>query len=366
MKKKMKLSLAGVLLTASLCSPFVGQNHVEAASDINFTTIAANQFFKDVDEDNYAYDAIIWAKNKGIVSGYENGNFGPNDNVTEAQFAKMVTQFFNLPSATETLKKKTPKEHWADDSYNRLAAIGVPLFGYIDNDLRNKPVKRGTVAIVLAYSLDSDVNLTNSINFLIDKKITSGQNPEFKGKDLLEYFGYENNLTRAQVVSFLYRMSNTNLIKLDSDLDYKIQDNVLDLSEKAQNAMSVLNDINKLSPTYKPPAPGVGEWIFDLRTENGMTFNEMDAIAPSITLSYAKQSLIDNGYTIIEDSKITARGGYTLRESGQGEFIYDEYYTFEVINSNGEVKTISNSIQVEFTNFGKNHELNKEWIYVHS
>lgn len=49
-----------------------------------------------------------------------------------------------------------------------------------------------------------------SIQFLLDNGISTGQNPKEKN-NLLKYFGYTNDLTRAQVVTFLYRMHNNGL-----------------------------------------------------------------------------------------------------------------------------------------------------------
>lgn len=97
--------------------------------------------FKDVQRDHFAYEAILWAKEQGIVNGYSNGTFKPNDNVTEAQFASMLANFFHLNAVNQTLAKQTPNEAWSDDVYNSLAAYGVPLNGYFDNTIRNQPVK---------------------------------------------------------------------------------------------------------------------------------------------------------------------------------------------------------------------------------
>ncbi|MBE6649694.1 MAG: S-layer homology domain-containing protein [Ruminococcaceae bacterium] len=46
--------------------------------------------FKDVPGDNWAAGYISWCSSKGIVGGYGDGNFGPDDNVTYDQALKMV------------------------------------------------------------------------------------------------------------------------------------------------------------------------------------------------------------------------------------------------------------------------------------
>ena len=58
--------------------------------------------FTDVQKTHYAYDAVHWAKQQDIISGYKDkngkatGRFGPNELVTQAQFAKMLATYLKL------------------------------------------------------------------------------------------------------------------------------------------------------------------------------------------------------------------------------------------------------------------------------
>ncbi len=49
--------------------------------------------FPDVRSGAYYYDAVRWASSVGVVSGYKNGRFGPNDLVTREQMAAMIASF---------------------------------------------------------------------------------------------------------------------------------------------------------------------------------------------------------------------------------------------------------------------------------
>lgn len=50
--------------------------------------------FSDVKQGAYYYDAVRWASGVGVVSGYGNtGKFGPNDNVTREQLAVMLSNY---------------------------------------------------------------------------------------------------------------------------------------------------------------------------------------------------------------------------------------------------------------------------------
>lgn len=45
-------------------------------------------------------EAVRWATSQGIVGGYGNGNFGPNDPITREQLAVMLWRYSGSPAAT--------------------------------------------------------------------------------------------------------------------------------------------------------------------------------------------------------------------------------------------------------------------------
>ena len=53
---------------------------------------SANKF-PDVVNGKWYTDAVIWANEKGIVSGYGDGTFGPDKNITREQMAKMMMEY---------------------------------------------------------------------------------------------------------------------------------------------------------------------------------------------------------------------------------------------------------------------------------
>lgn len=257
-KKTTVGTLIGMVMLSStlMVSPdLIAHANSSSGNDSSSNVVAYQQVadavakspFKDVATNSYAFDAIVWGKNQGLINGYSdskgkpNGKFGPNDNVTEAQFVKMVTNYLGIKDTAGNLSKnKGSGAHWSDSHYDAMAKHGVPLNGYFDNKVRNEAMKRGTVAQALGYLLGEGTNLKDSINFLLDAGVTSGQNPQYEGKDLFKYFGSNNNLTRAQVITFLYRMDNRNLNNLSSLADgtgsYK-----QDLNAKAKEGYSYVD-----------------------------------------------------------------------------------------------------------------------------
>ena len=58
--------------------------------------------FADVEQDAYYADAVAWAAESGIVMGYGDGTFGPNDSITREQMATMLYRYAGSPAVTQT------------------------------------------------------------------------------------------------------------------------------------------------------------------------------------------------------------------------------------------------------------------------
>ena len=76
--------------------------------------------FSDVAAGKWYTNAIIWANQKGIVSGYSDGSYGINHNITREQIAKMLYEYARVNqydvSQTKTLDSFTDEEkvsNWA-------------------------------------------------------------------------------------------------------------------------------------------------------------------------------------------------------------------------------------------------------------
>ncbi|MCG7337022.1 S-layer homology domain-containing protein [Sporosarcina sp. ACRSM] len=61
------------------------------------TTKVKDPGFKDVSPSQWNYGAIAALANAGIINGYGDGRFGPNDTITRAQMASILVKAFELP-----------------------------------------------------------------------------------------------------------------------------------------------------------------------------------------------------------------------------------------------------------------------------
>ncbi len=76
----------------------------------NPETIADNSF-ADVADGAWYAEAVAWAAEKGIVSGYDNGLFGVNDPVTREQLAVMLYRYAGSPAASGSIDRFADAEN---------------------------------------------------------------------------------------------------------------------------------------------------------------------------------------------------------------------------------------------------------------
>ena len=62
-----------------------------AGASVSFADMAPEpNAFTDVKYGDYGYSAILWLKEEGIVEGYADGSYQPNDYINRAEFSKIV------------------------------------------------------------------------------------------------------------------------------------------------------------------------------------------------------------------------------------------------------------------------------------
>ncbi|MFF5817484.1 MULTISPECIES: S-layer homology domain-containing protein [Lysinibacillus] len=239
--------------------------------------------FRDVSKDHYAYEAILWAEEYDIVNGFTDGTFKPNATITEQQLAKLLANFYELETPIDELKKQTPSANWSDDFYNQLASYGVPLNGYFDNRIRAATVKRGVVAQAIAHLASGKKGLNQSIQFLLDTYISSGLNPQYEERNLQKFYGVTSNMTRAQVVTMLYRMDERNYYEISADAQ-AIHENAnnVSLNNRAKNAQNQLDKSLQQATPSKSAWEGVYTYYYKWGKGTN-EFNRRDAIISNAT-----------------------------------------------------------------------------------
>ena len=90
--------------------------------------VTGGSAFTDVADGAWYAAAVTWAAERGIVSGYGNGRFGPDDNITREQLAVMLWRYVGSPAAAETALDFTDADSvspWARDALCWAVENGV-------------------------------------------------------------------------------------------------------------------------------------------------------------------------------------------------------------------------------------------------
>ena len=114
------------------------------------------------------------AENK-VVAGYPDRTFKPNLPVSRAEIASMIVNGFNLRSqegCPQKVFKDVPKDHWANQAINVSVANGI-MAGYPNNTFRpNEPVSRAEAMAALAKGIPCEMDSCKAEELL--KKFCDG------------------------------------------------------------------------------------------------------------------------------------------------------------------------------------------------
>lgn len=217
---------------------------------ISSTSFAA---FPDVDSNTHYQPEILWMQSNGIINGYGDGTFGPDNCVNRAEFLKMLYETMNVDLATSgSLFPDVPETAWFAD-YVRTGVKRGSVNGYPDGTFKPENCVNRAEAIKIAvieyrgkdvgpsgmyaqpYDLALDDNYENQwyadyvTNILSSSSLGTEHFPKFEvdyNKDGVvdENEAFTNprfnieldqSMTRKEVAVMLYRLQSTK----DSDTD---------------------------------------------------------------------------------------------------------------------------------------------------
>ncbi len=103
-------------------------------------------------EGHWAQAAIDRWSSYGVVSGYDDGRFGPNDSITRAQMAVILDRIFGWKEQEENRFLDMQGTEWFAGAVLRANAAGV-LNGSEGNTRPNAPITRQEAAVMLNRAL---------------------------------------------------------------------------------------------------------------------------------------------------------------------------------------------------------------------
>ena len=129
--------------------------------------------YSDVSADDWFNNAVSTLTNAGVLDGYEDGTFKPNGNITRAEFATITARFFEATYDGENLFPDI-EGHWAQDYINEAANAGI-VNGYEDGTFRPQQYITRAEAVTM---VNRTIERHPDADHLLDDMIVWPDNPE--------------------------------------------------------------------------------------------------------------------------------------------------------------------------------------------
>lgn len=107
--------------------------------------------FNDLSKDHWAYAAVSSAVKQGIVTGYPDGSFRPNQSITRAEMALMLSRALELDGLNSNTKpfSDVSASHWAASAIRELKTMDW-IHGYEDGTYRpNENATRAELSVLI-------------------------------------------------------------------------------------------------------------------------------------------------------------------------------------------------------------------------
>ncbi|MBD2678741.1 MULTISPECIES: S-layer homology domain-containing protein [Nostoc] len=194
---------------------------VTVATVAPFMTAApsfAQTTFSDVSSNYWAAPFIQQLSQRGVIAGFPDGSFRPEEAVTRAQFAAMVNKAFQKAQQRSPINfTDVPSNYWAAGAIEQAYTIGF-LSGYPGNRFEpNQAIPRQQVLVSLANGLEYSAsgNTESTLQYFNDaSNIASyARSPIAAATEKQIVVNYPNvkflnptaTATRAQVAAFIYQ-----------------------------------------------------------------------------------------------------------------------------------------------------------------
>lgn len=187
---------------------------------------ADKQVFSDVPPSKHFADAVNELSARNIIGGYPDGTFKPGNTITRGQAAAIIAKMRGLDTSDVKGQKfkDVPASHGFYKAIMKMADEGI-IGGYPDGSFKpNEPIKRKNMAAILVKAFDlprsvdvknpfkGEVGITNDVLVIYQLGITSGTSPTT--------FSPNASITRGQAAKMLVAVEQVmlnNAVKLKAD-----------------------------------------------------------------------------------------------------------------------------------------------------
>ncbi|WP_414544731.1 S-layer homology domain-containing protein [Nostoc sp. CCY0012] len=199
-------ALMALSVTAGAVAPFIAT-----------APASAQTTFYDVPSNYWAAQFIQQLSQRGVIAGFPDGSFRPEEPVTRAQFAAMINNAFQKAPQRQAVNfVDVPSNFWAANAIRQSYTIGF-LAGYPGNRFEpNQNIPRQQVLVSLANGLEySPTNTQTTLQYFSDSFNIAdwARSPIAAATERQIVVNYPNvqflnptaTATRAQVAAFIYQ-----------------------------------------------------------------------------------------------------------------------------------------------------------------
>jgi len=153
----------------------------------------------------------------GVVKGYEDGSFRPNDSITRGEFASIIFRVFGLTDSTST-NLSDGKGHWAEDAIIALSYSGI-ISGYEDGSFKpDRQITRAEIISIISklvvLKTTSSQGTFKDIDGVWNKdQIQAAASMGLVNGQSTDHFAPQSNATRAEALTIILHA-----LELDSSL----------------------------------------------------------------------------------------------------------------------------------------------------
>ncbi|MGD1897191.1 MAG: S-layer homology domain-containing protein [Phormidesmis sp.] len=206
---------------------FANHNYVNRAITLSSTfaiglsitlPAAAQNRFMDIDSDYWASSYVQALTEANIISGFPDSTYRPDEQMTRAQFASVLSGGFPTPPTRAPITfDDVPEDHWAAGAISSAYAKGF-LSGYDDGTFGpEKPITRLEVLVALTSGLgidtsDADAEMLAAFtdrgeipDWAVDAIATATENQLPVNYPNVQQLNPNRNATRAEIAAIAYQ-----------------------------------------------------------------------------------------------------------------------------------------------------------------
>ncbi|MEM6450609.1 MAG: S-layer homology domain-containing protein [Cyanobacteria bacterium P01_D01_bin.105] len=211
--------------------------------------------FSDVPSSYWASQYVQSLAQANVIGGFPDGSFRPNEEMTRAQFASILSSAFPLSTVREAKTfSDVPADHWAAGAISSAYAKGF-LSGYPDGTFGlDRPITRLEVLLSLASGLGIDINTSEA----------NGSENNISADELLAAFDDKGEIPSWAVEAIAAATNNQLIVNYPNVRELNPNRNATrsEIAAIAHQALVSRGRANAINSPYVPvvasnPAPGL-------------------------------------------------------------------------------------------------------------